>query len=143
MRSTHCYHLSLKKTTKKQYFLPIRLERQLGDGDHSFVRTTSSLLHNNVRECEVTCTISLSVLVAEHLLSGAGLLLLWGGRLTLEGLARVLGLVLELCSLLRDTDHRGHLAALSHGHRPPGQSWALQLMAHGVDQGGDINEVGY
>lgn len=85
---------------------------------------------------------SVSVLVAEHLLAGAALLLR-GGRLTLDGLARLLALVLELCSLLWEVHHWGHLAALRHGHRPPGQSGALQLMVHGVDQGGDVDEVGH
>lgn len=58
-------------------------------------------------------------------------------------MAQLLALVLELCSLLREVNHWGDLAALRHGHRPPGQSWALQLMAHGVDQGGDVDEVGH
>lgn len=83
-----------------------------------------------------------SALVAEHLLCRATLLL-WGGWLALDGLAWLLALILELCTLLRTINHRGDLAAFSHRYRPPGQSWGFQLMAHRVDESGDIDEVGH
>lgn len=81
-----------------------------------------------------------SALVAEHLLRGAALLL-GGGRLALDGPAwlRALGL---LTAPLRSLRQGGDLAAFGRRHGPPGQSRGLQLVVHGVDQSGDIDEVG-
>lgn len=82
-----------------------------------------------------------SALVAEHLLRGAALLLR-GGWLALDGPACLLAMILDLLTLLSTLHHGGDLAAFSRWYRPPGQSRGLQLVAHGIDQSGDIDEVG-
>jgi len=68
-------------------------------------------------------------------------LLLRCGRLALDGPAWLRALALltgPLCTL-----HRvGDLAAFGRRYGPPGQSLGLQLVAHGVDQSGDVDEVG-
>lgn len=51
-------------------------------------------------------------------------------------------LILDLLTLLRDLHHGGDLAAFGRRYGPPGQSRGLKLMAHGVDQSGDVDEVG-
>lgn len=83
-----------------------------------------------------------SISVAEHLLSRAALLL-QGGRLALVAPTWLRPLALGLLALtLGALHHRGDLAALGRRYRPPGQSRGLQLVAHGVDQSGEIDEMG-
>lgn len=76
--------------------------------------------------------------VSEHLLRGAALLLQvrW---LVLDGPARLLTLRLHVLTLLSAVHHGG---AFGRHHWPPGQSWRLQLVSHGVDQRGHVDEVG-
>lgn len=84
----------------------------------------------------MSCTPLCSV--AKHLLCGAALR---GGRLALAGPTWLLALdvlTLHLSAL----HHWGDLAAISRLYGPPGQSWRLQLVAHGVDQSGEVDEVG-
>lgn len=69
-------------------------------------------------------------------------MLLRGGRLALDGPAWLRALILGLLTLLSAVHHRGDLAAFSCRYRPPGQSRGLQLVAHGVDQSGYVDEVG-
>lgn len=67
--------------------------------------------------------------------------MLWAGWLALNGLAWFLALILDLMTLLGTLHYGGDLAAFSRRDRPPSQSRGLQLVAHGIDQRGDIDEV--
>ena len=117
-------------------------ERHLGDGDQSYVQSDRNLLYYvTMSESEVTCTPSICS-VTEHLLCRAALLL-WSERLALAAPPRFCSLALGLLTLPLSTFHHwGDLAALSGWYGPPGQSWGLQLVAHGVDQSGEVDEVG-
>lgn len=78
--------------------------------------------------------------VAEHLLRAA--LLLWREGLTLAVLPRSWALTLDHRPLpLSALCHRGDLA-LSGRYGPPGQCRGIQVVAHGVDQSGEVDEVG-
>lgn len=80
-------------------------------------------------------------LITEHLLRGAALLLQVCG-LVLESPPWLLALSLHVLSLLRTFHHGGNLVAFSRHHWPPGQSWRFQLVSHGVDERGHVDEVG-